>query len=154
MGVLRNGRPVAGAIFTPESAPKFSTGEGGVIYRAWEGGGAYRGDRPIEVAGDDKPTGKRIASLPGAYWMQFRPTGPLLSRPPTAAHPRPQKGLLSSFGILRCFKTKSPPIVRPHKYATFHHTWRRRNRRPERPAPPAFARSGIQDVQTPVASAN
>ncbi|HBK80378.1 MAG TPA: hypothetical protein DDZ83_12055 [Nitrospinae bacterium] len=79
VGVLRNGRPVAGAIFTPESAPKSSTGEGGVIYRAWEGGGAYRGDRPIEVAGDDKPTGKRIASLPGAYWMQFRPTGPLKS---------------------------------------------------------------------------
>jgi len=70
VAVLRRGRPVAGAIFTPE-------GEGGTIYRAWAGGGAFRGERPIRVAPDEKPTAKRIASLPAAYWSQFRPTGPL-----------------------------------------------------------------------------
>jgi len=75
VGLLHKGRPVAGAIFTPESTPD----TGGVIYRAWEGGGAYRGEQPIEVASDDRPTAKRIASFPGAYWMQFRPKGPLKS---------------------------------------------------------------------------
>jgi myo-inositol-1(or 4)-monophosphatase len=76
VGVLHRGRPVAGAIFTPESSG--SGGEGrGTIYRAWEGGGAWRDGRPIRVAGDDQPTGKRIATLPGAYWTQFRATGPL-----------------------------------------------------------------------------
>lgn len=75
VGVLHRGRPVAGAVFTPEPSP----GERGTIYRAWSGGGAFRNDHPIQVAEDDKPTGKRIASLPGAYWTQFRPTGPLRS---------------------------------------------------------------------------
>jgi fructose-1,6-bisphosphatase/inositol monophosphatase family enzyme len=50
---------------------------GGTVYRAWEGGGAWRGERPIRVAPDEKPTGKRISSLPGSYLTQFRPTGPL-----------------------------------------------------------------------------
>jgi myo-inositol-1(or 4)-monophosphatase len=72
VGVLHRGRPVAGAIFTPEP----SSNEG-TIYRSWEGGGAFRESHPIQVAEDGKPTGKRIASLPGAYWTQFRPTGPL-----------------------------------------------------------------------------
>lgn len=74
VGVLHRGRPVAGAVFTPEP----SSNEG-TIYRAWEGGGALRESHPIQVAEDGKPTGKRIASLPGAYWTQFRPTGPLKS---------------------------------------------------------------------------
>ncbi len=73
VGVLHRGRPVGGAIFTPEP----SSDGGGTIYRAWRGGGAYRGDHPVQVAGDDRPTGRRIASLPGSYWTQFRPTGQL-----------------------------------------------------------------------------
>ncbi len=72
VGVLLRGRAVAGAIFTPEPGP-----EGGTIYRASVGGGAFRDDHPIQVAEDDKPTGKRIVSLPGSHWTQFRPTGPL-----------------------------------------------------------------------------
>ncbi len=69
VGVLKRGRPVAGAIFTPEDK--------GVIYCAHEGGGAFRDGRPIEAARENRPTGKRIAALPGTYWTQFRPTGPL-----------------------------------------------------------------------------
>ncbi|OGL58235.1 MAG: hypothetical protein A3I72_05985 [Candidatus Tectomicrobia bacterium RIFCSPLOWO2_02_FULL_70_19] len=72
VGVLRRGRPVAGAIFTPE--PGMTAG---TIYRAWAGGGAFRGDYPIQVAPEEKPTAKRISSLPGSYLTQFRPTGPL-----------------------------------------------------------------------------
>lgn len=71
VGVLRRGRSVAGAIFTPE--------DGGAVYRACEGGGAFRNERPIEAAREEKPTGRRIAALPGSYWTQFRPTGPLRS---------------------------------------------------------------------------
>ena len=76
VGVLHRGRPVAGAIFTPESSGSGGDG-GGTVYRAWAGGGAWRDGRPIRVAGEDQPTGKRIATLPGAYWTQFRATGPL-----------------------------------------------------------------------------
>ena len=82
VGVLHRGRPVAGAIFTPESSGSGGGGArggdgGGTVYRAWAGGGAWRDGRPIRVAGEDQPTGKRIATLPGAYWTQFRATGPL-----------------------------------------------------------------------------
>ncbi len=69
VGVLKRGRPVAGAIFTPE--------EGGAIYRAHAGGGAFRNGHRIQAAEGDRPTGRRIAALPGSYWTQFRPTGPL-----------------------------------------------------------------------------
>jgi myo-inositol-1(or 4)-monophosphatase len=80
VGVLHKGRPVAGAIFTPEPGGGASPGgEGGTIYRASEGGGAFRGEHPIRVADDEKPTGKRIASLPASHWTQFRPTGALKS---------------------------------------------------------------------------
>ena len=75
VGVLLRGRPVAGAVFTPEPGPD----GGGTIYRASEGGGAFRDGHPIRVAGDEQPTGKLIASLPGSHWTQFRPTGPLKS---------------------------------------------------------------------------
>lgn len=73
VAVLHKGAPVAGAIFTPEP----SSGGKGTIYRTWRGGGAWRGDHPIQVADDPVPTAKRIASLPGSHWTQFRPTGPL-----------------------------------------------------------------------------
>ena len=73
VGVLFRGRPVAGAIFTPETAPKGD----GTIYKAWAGGGAYRNGQPIQVPEEAKPTGRRIVSLPATYWTQFRPTGPL-----------------------------------------------------------------------------
>ncbi len=69
VGVLKRGRSIAGAIFTPEDK--------GTIYHAFEGGGAFRNDHRIEVAKEEKPTGKRIVALPGSYWTQFRPTGPL-----------------------------------------------------------------------------
>lgn len=71
VGVLRRGRSVAGAIFTPE--------EKGAVYHAYEGGGAFRNERPIEAAREERPTGRRIAALPGSYWTQFRPTGALRS---------------------------------------------------------------------------
>ncbi|MBI3129228.1 MAG: inositol monophosphatase [Candidatus Tectomicrobia bacterium] len=78
VGVLRRGRPVAGAVFTPEPPTVDSAaGAGGTVYRAWEGGGAWREERPIRVAPDEKPTGQRISSLPGSYLTQYRPTGPL-----------------------------------------------------------------------------
>ncbi|MEE9276745.1 MAG: inositol monophosphatase [bacterium] len=80
VAVLREGRPVAGAIFTPEASGGGEGGtEGGRVYRAWEGGGAFLGERKIQVAEDERPTGRRIASLPAAYWTQYRPTGPLRS---------------------------------------------------------------------------
>ena len=69
VGVLKRGRSIAGAIFTSEDK--------GTIYHAYEGGGAFRNAHRIEVVQEDKPTGKRIAALPGSYWTQFRPTGPL-----------------------------------------------------------------------------
>ena len=69
VGVLKRGRAVAGAIFTPEDK--------GSVYRACEGGGAFRNGRRIEAAREERPTGKRIAALPGSYWTQFRPTGEL-----------------------------------------------------------------------------
>ncbi len=69
VGVLRRGRPVAGAIFTPE--------DGGVVYRACEGGGAFRNDHRIEVAAEKQPTGKRTVALPASWWTQFRLTGAL-----------------------------------------------------------------------------
>ena len=69
VGVLKHGRSIAGAIFTPEDK--------GTIYHAFEGGGAFRNGHQIEVAQEDNPTGKRIVALPGSYWTQFRPTGPL-----------------------------------------------------------------------------
>ncbi|MEK6710135.1 MAG: inositol monophosphatase [Nitrospinota bacterium] len=72
VGVLRKGKPVAGAIFTPELGVT-----AGTVYRAWAGGGAWRGDHAIQVATEEKPTGRRISSLPGTYLTQFRPTGPL-----------------------------------------------------------------------------
>ena len=75
VGVLYKGHPVAGAVFTPEASP----GGGGTIYRASEGGGALRGEHPIQVAEEERPTGKRIASLPATHWTQFRPTGELKS---------------------------------------------------------------------------
>jgi myo-inositol-1(or 4)-monophosphatase len=75
VGVLHQGRPVAGAIFTPEPSSEGA----GTVYWAWNGGGAFRDDHPIQVAEEDRPTGRRIASLPGSYWTQFRPTGGLRS---------------------------------------------------------------------------
>ena len=62
-------------------APSSTPEDKGTIYRAFEGGGAFRNGHQIEVAQEDNPTGKRIVALPGSYWTQFRPTGPLKKNP-------------------------------------------------------------------------
>ena len=66
IGVLRNGVPVAGAIFIP-------TGEkSGDIVHAVIGKGAYLNDKPIRILDKDSPDSVSLVGLPGSFHNSYR----------------------------------------------------------------------------------
>ena len=67
VGVLRRGRSIAGAIFTPEDK--------GTIYRAFEGGGAFRNGHQIEVAQETSPRESASSPCPAPTGRNFVPQG-------------------------------------------------------------------------------
>jgi myo-inositol-1(or 4)-monophosphatase len=62
IGVLRDGQPVAGAIFVPGPIEL-----GGGVYHAHLGGGAFLDDRPIHAAAAAEPHPSGLVSLP-FFW--------------------------------------------------------------------------------------
>lgn len=67
VGVLWQGRPVVGAIYTP-SGPAAAP----AVFHARLGGGARMDGMPIGVADEPEPTKARLSGLPGHYWQDMR----------------------------------------------------------------------------------
>ena len=64
IGLLYQGRPLAGALFIPW--PKAG---GGFVLRCRQGHGCFADDEPVSVYESDEPGSNRLAGLPG-YFMQ------------------------------------------------------------------------------------
>ncbi len=67
IGVLHQGRPVAGAIYVP--SPTSSSGR---VFHARCGGGAFAGDTPVRVYDKAKPMPNGLVTLPMAFWRRYR----------------------------------------------------------------------------------
>lgn len=72
IGVLRQGVPVVGAIFVP--SPSL---DGGEVYHASQGGGAFVGERALRVAANAEPEANRLAGVPAYLWRHLRLKGRL-----------------------------------------------------------------------------
>ncbi len=64
IGVLYRGRPVVAAVFAPGP-------EGGAVYSARRGGGAFQDGRPLAVAENPEPERGRLTGLPSYYWRMW-----------------------------------------------------------------------------------
>ena len=67
IGVLHQGKPIAGAIYVPSP-----TSSAGRVFHARCGGGAFAGDTPIRVYDKVKPTPNGLVTLPAAFWQRYR----------------------------------------------------------------------------------
>ncbi len=67
IGVLHQGKPIAGAIYIP--SPTASAGQ---VYHARCGGGAFVNDTPIRVYDKAKPTPNGLVSLPASLRRRYR----------------------------------------------------------------------------------
>ena len=69
VGLLYQGRPTVGSIFVP-----YPGREGGSLFHARAGGGAYQDEEPLHVAPAGHPGAGWIAMLPGRYsrFLSFR----------------------------------------------------------------------------------
>ena len=75
IGVLRDGIPIAGAIFIP-------TGEkSGDIVHAVIGKGAYLNDKPIRILDRDSPDSVSLVGLPGSFHNSYRFTDRIKGEP-------------------------------------------------------------------------
>ena len=90
MGLLFDGSPVVGCIFTP-FGPRLQAG----VYHARLGGGAWFDDQPLAVSRAADERGQ-IMTLPGAYWRAFR-----LRMAPRGT-PRPQRLLPDARSLGSC----------------------------------------------------
>jgi myo-inositol-1(or 4)-monophosphatase len=72
IGVLRDGQPIAGAIFIPGPLEL-----GGGVYHAHLGGGAFIDDRPIHAAAAAEPHPSGLVSLPVSWARRYEFTGEL-----------------------------------------------------------------------------
>ena len=68
IGVMHQGVPVAGAIFTPWPDQE----DGGVVLHARRGGGAYLEGDAISVFQADEPKRNWLAALPGSFGAMYR----------------------------------------------------------------------------------
>jgi myo-inositol-1(or 4)-monophosphatase len=90
MGLLFDGAPVVGCIFTP-FGPRLRPG----VYHARLGAGAWFDDEALTVTSTPDERGQ-IMTLPGAYWRAFR------FRLPPRATPRPQRLLPDARSLGSC----------------------------------------------------
>ena len=67
IGVLHQGKPIAGAIYVP--SPTASAGQ---VYHARCGGGAFVNDTPIRVYDKAKPTPNGLVALPASLRRRYR----------------------------------------------------------------------------------
>ena len=67
IGVLHQGRPIAGAIYVP--SPTASAGQ---VFHARRGGGAFAGDTPVRVYDKAKPMPNGLVTLPAAFRRRYR----------------------------------------------------------------------------------
>lgn len=72
IGVLHQGVPVAGAIFLPLPGTA-----GGEVYHAYRGGGAFLGERRLQVTANAEPEAGTLASVPAYLWRHLRLRGKL-----------------------------------------------------------------------------
>ena len=70
IGVLHQGRPLAGALFIPWPGP-----DGGFVLHCRRGGGCFNGEEPVAVYQSDEPVNNRLVGLPG-YFAQSTKFGP------------------------------------------------------------------------------
>jgi myo-inositol-1(or 4)-monophosphatase len=66
MGLCFRGTPVLGVVAVPWEGPQ------GTIFRAYQGGGAYCNDVPMQVAAAEVPAGTQLASMPFWALWQYR----------------------------------------------------------------------------------
>ena len=62
IGVLHQGRPLAGALFIPWPGP-----DGGFVLHCRRGGGCFAGEEPVAVYQSDEPVNNRLVGLPGYF---------------------------------------------------------------------------------------
>ena len=62
IGVLYQGRPLAGALFIPWPKP-----EGGFVLHSRQGGGCFADGEPVSVYESDEPGSNRLVGLPGSF---------------------------------------------------------------------------------------
>ena len=67
IGVLHQGKPIAGAIYVPSP-----TASAGRVYHARCGGGAFASDTPIRVYDKAKPTPNGLVALPTSLRRRYR----------------------------------------------------------------------------------
>lgn len=66
MGLCFRGTPVLGVVAVPWEGPQ------GTIFRAYQGGGAYCNDVPMQVAAAEVPAGTQLTSMPFWSLWQYR----------------------------------------------------------------------------------
>ena len=67
IGVLRRGRPVAGAVYLPWPTPG-----GGFVLHCRQGNGCFADGEPVSVLDTEKPIPNRLMGLPGSFGQTTR----------------------------------------------------------------------------------
>ena len=67
VGLMYRGEPMVGAVYVPWPAH-----QGGVVFHARKGGGAFMEQEPVSVFGSDEPRGNALVALPGSFGATYR----------------------------------------------------------------------------------
>ena len=72
IGVMYRGYPVAAAIYLP-----WPDADGGAVFHAWKGGGAFQNEEKLELADPEEIIANRLSGIPGSFGAQYRVGKPL-----------------------------------------------------------------------------
>ena len=74
IGVMYRGLPVAAALYLPwpDANPDAAISQGGVVFHARKGGGAFQDDHKLELADPDEIIANRLSGIPGSFSAQYR----------------------------------------------------------------------------------